>query len=310
MKRSLVLSILCATGMWSASASACNYWHSSVRNFTIDFDTITVQRDIPIGTVIAHQTTPESPAYVTYGETSCSTRRALLYSTAAAVLSPHIYPTNIEGVGIQVRYNSGDIIYQNPPLTGSGFGRFGVNAPTHIRLFKTGPITGGTLEPGIIARYDMGNGAFVGRTYYMGTGTINVMACSVQTPVVNVPMGEHPLTDFTGVGYTTAPVDVPISLDCDGGARINAEITAQAASGTSQPGAMQLDSGADSASGVAIQLLNSAGTPVALNQKFVVDTVESPGDYHFNWTARYLQTNATVTSGQANTTATLSLTYE
>ena len=121
-------------------------------------------------------------------------------------------------------------------------------------------------------------------------------------------MGNYLTTEFTGVGHTTTSQPVPIQLNCDAGARINAVVTAMADTSTTQQGAIKLTSGG--ATGVAVQLLDKNGVGVKFGQKFVVDTVTSAGTYDFGWTARYLQTQSAVTTGNADASATVALTYE
>ncbi|HEX4502925.1 MAG TPA: fimbrial protein [Scandinavium sp.] len=133
-------------------------------------------------------------------------------------------------------------------------------------------------------------------------------SCAVNTSTVNVPVGDYLTTEFTAINHTTENKNIPISINCSSSARINALITANSDSSTSQQGAIKLNSGG--ASGIAIQLLDKNGAGVALNKKFVVDTTPGAGEYDFNWQVRYLQTAATVSPGDASASATLTLNYD
>jgi len=133
-------------------------------------------------------------------------------------------------------------------------------------------------------------------------------ACSVNSPIVNVNMGNYTTTQFKGINTTTSSKDIPISLDCDFKVRINATVIANSDPSTSQPGAIKLSSGG--AKGIAVQLLDKNGAGIKLNSKFFVDYQENEGQYSLNWKARYLQTEESVAVGDANAVATLSLTYE
>lgn len=86
--------------------------------------------------------------------------------------------------------------------------------------------------------------------------------------------------------------------------------TADKDTDTSQQGAIKITAGASSASGIAVQLLDKSNQGVMLNQKFVVGTTTANGQYDFGWTARYIQTKSAVTTGDANASTTLALTYE
>ncbi|WP_410529539.1 fimbrial protein (plasmid) [Serratia sp. AXJ-M] len=194
-------------------------------------------------------------------------------------------------------------------ISGDGFNQNNSWILPYFRLVNTGPLSGGTLSQ--VIGYVWGGSASDGwlpEVPIMATGSITIAACSVVTPTVNVPLGSFFVNDFTAVGHTTTSQPVPISLNCNGGARINATITADAE--TSQQGTLKLTAGAGMATNVGVQILDKNGTPVALNQKFVVDTTTADGLYDFGWTARYIQTGSSVTTGPANASATMALTYE
>ncbi|CDF92583.1 Fimbrial adhesin [Pseudomonas sp. SHC52] len=62
------------------------------------------------------------------------------------------------------------------------------------------------------------------------------------------------------------------------------------------------------ATGLGLQLLYK-NTAVALGTPIAVGTTTSSGAYNIDLTARYYQTGAKVTAGQANSTATFTMTY-
>lgn len=238
-----------------------------------------------------------------------------------------IHPTNLPGVGIVVQGQGVSTwpgsrlqTYDFPWKNGDGWAGDGYASDivatfqASARLIKTesningGNLTGaqvGTLRT--VNEPDSGKYWYTVPISYNGTN-VKVVACSVNTPSVNVPLGEHLTTEFTGVGYTTETKEVPISLDCNADARINVFVYTTIDFSTPQQGAIRIDSGG--ATGIAIQLMDKYNSGVKLNQKFLVDTVASEGTYDFGWTAHYLQTSPTVTTGPANATVTLSLTYE
>ncbi len=69
-------------------------------------------------------------------------------------------------------------------------------------------------------------------------------------------------------------------------------------------------SGADKATGVAIQLLDKNSVPIKLNTKNSLQNSVPAGDYMFNWKARYIKTADKITPGSANSTATVNIRYE
>lgn len=305
-------------------------------NYTISAGTITVQRDTPINSYMT-QVIQSAPAQVYSG---CSGYNAgesdvvgiKAYNKAIGSIDGFaVFESNIPGVGY--------IIGSHASFVGASGCSFGDNIKTVIKAGKTqqascaisgdgfddnssweqpfirlvnmgaGANAGGTLT-GIIGYVYGGNGSqgWLREVPVMINGTVNVTSCLVNTPVVNVPLGEYITSEFTAVNHTTPPVPVPVTLDCFAGARINAVVSAEVDTSTTQQGAIKLTSGG--ASGVAVQVLDRNNAPVKLNQKFVVDTVTADGQYNFNWTARYLQTQSSVTTGDANASATLTMTYE
>ncbi|WP_336222348.1 fimbrial protein [Citrobacter amalonaticus] len=280
---------------------------------TVNFGNVLVQRDAPVGSVLATQTTPASGT----GFVNCPAgsggyvKYSMDYSTTT--LGNHIYATNIPGVGITAQGGNG--MYMDYPATYSGYNTGPIvltdTSPKVFTLIKTSPlIQSGVLDSKRLMSEGFGySGVYSDALVIsMGDASITVLACSINTPVVNVVMGDYLTSEFSGIGHTTAPHEVPIMLDCDAGARINAVVVAEADTSTTQAGAIKVSSGG--ATGVAVQLLDKNGTAVKLNQKFLVDTTTASGQYNFNWTARYLQTQSTVTTGKADAVATIQLTYE
>jgi type 1 fimbria pilin len=92
--------------------------------------------------------------------------------------------------------------------------------------------------------------------------------------------------------------------------KVFATLGATADTSTAQPGAIKLTpSSGLTASGVAVQMLDSNNNGIPLNSQIQYTTGAS-GIFDFNWKARYLQTESTVTAGEANASATVSLTYQ
>lgn len=289
--------------------SACT--RAGSQTTQVSFGNILVQRDTAIGSTIAEGTaTVPSGVRLLDCSGSGTSHYLMQYGTPVSGYA-HIYHTNLDGVGISVR-DSGNIWFENPSSSLS-WGNSSVYSGRsyHVSLIKIGDITPGALSLNTIGvGYVESNPSNIYLTLNMAGGRVDVAACNVSTPVVNVELGNYLSTDFTGVNDTTVAKSVPITLDCSSGSRINALVTADSDTSTSQQGAIKLSAGGDTASGVAVQLLDKNNVPVKLNQKFLVSTTTSEGQFNFNWTARYLQTQSTVTLGDANATATLALTYE
>ncbi|MFT2797384.1 fimbrial protein [Serratia sp. N21D137] len=142
---------------------------------------------------------------------------------------------------------------------------------------------------------------------------INVLStsCTINNSSITVPLDPVLTSDLTAVGKTLKPKAFNISLNCGSGARINARLIGTQNPDTSANGVLKLSNAgtAGVATGVGIQLLyNSA--PFAINGNNAVLKTSTGGTETLPLTAQYYQTRATPTTGSANATVTLELTYQ
>lgn len=176
-------------------------------------------------------------------------------------------------------------------------------------IIKTGPITSGLVSSGVLGTISGDNGV-VGYTENFIGAWVTVLACSINTPQIQVPLDDVIAGSLTSIGTTAKPKTFNLGLSCDAGARVNVKMTGTQNSDSSANGVLQL-SGAGSAgvaTGVGIQILYN-NSPLKLNKNIVLKT--SPGGQEtFPFVAQYYQTKSTVTTGDANATATLNLTYQ
>ena len=327
----LLASILCFPGTAFPASWDCQVITSSI-NIPLP-STVVVQRDAAIGQPISDWVTTGSHEIYSctwYGggnnyniiESLTTTNTGETYTENG--ITYQIHPTNLTGVGIVVQatsessHSSGPSTYDFPWGNWAGNAGYNFNITATFqasaRLIKTANnISGGNITGAQVGTIKTAYQPPTGSYWYTipvsyGGTRVMVVACSVNTPTLNVPLGDHLTTEFTGVGYTTTPKEVPISLDCNAGARINVMVQATPDPNSYQQGSIRLLPGG--ATGIAVQLMDKYGYGVRLNQRFLVGTASSMGQYNFNWTARYLQTNATVTTGDAVTMATLTLNYE
>lgn len=174
-------------------------------------------------------------------------------------------------------------------------------------LYQTGPIRqGGVIAAGPVAELKISDGLQV---MNMSTSaiTVNVLACSITTPVVNVQMPAFYKSSFTGVGSTTAATDFRIGASCDSGVMPTITFSGQTSFGTTD--VFAINSGSGAASGVGVQLLYNGNT-VQQNTAVAMNTITATGPTEFPFSARYIQTQNTVTSGQADATITFTLNYK
>lgn len=167
------------------------------------------------------------------------------------------------------------------------------------------------------------------------SGSINVIARTCTTPPVDVDLDTHYTTELKGVDSTTAWVNVPIVLkDCpafygSANSRYNQaksppiyenvttatnaifyNVTPTTSVVLANQGVMALQSGG--AAGIGIQMGDGKGNPLSYSKVYpsglTLTTVDG-ASYTINLQARYYQTSATPTPGQANGAATVTLIY-
>ncbi|ELY4870508.1 fimbrial protein [Cronobacter sakazakii] len=284
---------------------------------TVNFGTVTVTSDIPVGGVIASQAIPAT----NNKEMECDAGSYgyfhfhLSYSANETSIS-HVYETNLQGIGVRVLQNG---FYFTSPYTSSPVwtgptAAYDAN-PTTVDLIKTSD----TPEAGVldikqlaVKNFYYSSAEHQDRAYNMGNTTIVVpsLSCTVLTPTVAANLNNHLTTEFTGINSTTASVELPIKLSCPAGIMVYAKLDATADTATPQPGAIKLTpSSVLTASGVAIQIVdaNNNGVPIGSISQFKPLT---PTILNFGWKARYLQTAEIVAAGDANASATVTINYQ
>lgn len=145
------------------------------------------------------------------------------------------------------------------------------------------------------------------------TGEIIDSACQVVNGLSNplhVQLGKMSKTVFTGAGSTSTLTKFDIQLkDCPEtvtSAAINFGGTPDANNNST----LALTPDADAATGVAIQLVDAAEQPVSLytpTQQYPLASGTAVNDLEFG--ARYIQTDAAVTAGPANSVSTFTVIY-
>lgn len=142
-----------------------------------------------------------------------------------------------------------------------------------------------------------------------GAIKVNSLKCTTKATSYNINLGTWYDTQFKNIGDVSQNVNVPITLNCAAGTNIKATVTSSAGYIDANTGKLKL-SGANSATGIGIQLVNANNSPIKLNTKLTMQNNVSSGDYIFNWKARYIKTGNTITAGSANSVATVNILYE
>ncbi|WP_320733156.1 fimbrial protein [Enterobacter roggenkampii] len=299
----LSLAITCSYGDWGQNQPTTPYFN---------FGTVVVQRDTPVGTVLKSATLNYASSGTILGCTTAWTEvgQMTLFTTNAGI--NNVFNTNLSGIGIKIdrTYASFNYTYNAP---GNNFlSAWGMITASLIKT-TAGGVTGGGLTTGILAKQYIAEAPNYHVDLGMGSSNIVPVACSITTPALTFPIGDVLASSF-GTAVGTIPAGAQntqnLGLNCDAGANINVALT-----GTQNPDinttsvlALSNQGNVDVAKGVGVQLLYN-GTPMILNNQIVLKK-SSGGLETFPLTARYYQTKSTVTTGKANATATLNITYQ
>lgn len=307
----------------SAEAAAGNYCKVVGGIRTTSFGPLTVQRDTPVGTLLAENIIPESQVWdcsSAIGVVSGHNVGVKIYgSTYNSTLdNVRVYSTSVTGVGYALAVNScgwqnvGSSDYTDDCSTSGIINGGNVRQTYRIRLYKTGPAASGTITNRRIGAGITRIANVWDNEVQININTIQVtaLACSLNSTSINVPLGDVLSTKFTGVGSTTGDKNFDLGLTCDKDAKINVSLAGTQNADTTETSVLALTNTgqAGTASGVGVQLLYG-GTPLKINNNVLLKT--SPGGQEaLPFSARYYQTKTNVSAGLANSSATLNITYQ
>lgn len=339
MKRLILISsIVMGAGLLPLSALAFTCKQVTALT-TLSPQNITVQRDIPVGSVIGTQIT--SGTVAAYSCTNSDPKLSYQqmgikgYGTYVGNFNGRrVYKTNIEGVGYAIGGVSvsacGGTTRWVDGVTGTADGNPNnrticsvngifdsqpITLKAMITFYKTAEVTGsGTVTARNV-------GAFILRNNQSGwfspesdinisSFNVTTLACTVNTPVISVPMGSVNKNEFSGLGSWPGNVNTrnfTIPLICNAGTRVNVRLDGNV--NDAAKGVININSARDGASGVGIQLLHG-NNPLMLGVPFFSGENLTQGRYDIPFQARYFQTGNVINPGTANASATFTLTYQ
>ncbi|WP_158002031.1 fimbrial protein [Pseudomonas fluorescens] len=310
------------------------------RNAGVEIATIVVPRDAAIGSLVGEGTSATIQPYTCtgtngsqqFGIKSLGTKSGLTSAEGAIIyrLGPQSTGIGYTIQGIGAGVCPGTAVYDdgvepliaggaiNKLLCDSGASSFATPITGNIkfRLYKiANSIPGGTIPTQPLA-------VFILRTDNKWTPTesqvlissvaVSVAACSVTNTNIAVPMGSVKTTDFSTEGSTAGTTAFTVPLSCDANTRVGITLNAGGAGASdSTRGILNLDSSESVgvATGVKLQMLYK-DTPVALNTMIQTGTVTTTGAYNIPFKARYYRSTGSISAGQANASATLTITYQ
>ncbi|WP_231568125.1 fimbrial protein [Leclercia adecarboxylata] len=336
----VVISFILLFNCELAFSSSCDITQG---NSVISTGVVTVQRDLAVGSAF-------SSAIFSWGSNehvgTCTTTenigptffyRITKPSNAMSYNGAAIFDTSLPGVGFVFNYNASYLFDGNGSINGytnlqilAGMNDKGsgtINGTNHTLDFYGNPgiifIKTGSMKSGIVSeQIGYGQGTLNNSRPFVGvggtmpislSGTINVLACSITTPNLTFPIGDISASKF-GTTIGTIPGNAQntqnLGLNCDAGANINVMLQGTQNPDVSTTSVLALtgQGNADVAKGVGVQLVYN-GAPLELNNRIVLKQSEG-GQETFPITARYYQTQTSVSTGKANASATLDLTYQ
>ncbi|MBJ2066420.1 fimbrial protein [Serratia odorifera] len=293
--------------------AGCTLAYAGTQTSTISALSMKIQRDAPIGTILAEQPI-NTRVYAAYCDGAAKGYGLMTYAGGVSD-GNNIYRTNLPGIGIRVSWSS--VSFANPAKVWTITYNEGYYSTREliVQFVKTGPVTAGMLNPGRIGKYyvvsDVDQSSVDITIVNMAAGnTVIQQACSLNASNIQVPLGDVLATEFTGVGTTLKPKAFNVGLNCDANAKINVSLGGTQSAESSDSSILQLTNAGSAgvAKGVGVQLLYN-NTPLKLNQLLALKT-SAGGQETFPFTAHYYQTAANITAGSANATATLNISYQ
>lgn len=303
----------CATT--DAVADVCEYVASNfpdVRTVTLPAVT-SIPRDVPTGTVIYEALT------ITYAGSNSWTCSGSFLSgiknLAGVDVSGTVQPIGDTGIGWQWVY--GGTPYRG--IKGGNIqkaGRYGFNGTAHsIKFIKIGTIKDNAKIPaGVIGAFQAGTL----RPFTLETTGMSLVVPSCETPDVIVDMGSYDLSEFSDKNSNSTPRRFNIKLNnCPAGIKkVNYRFatTAAAPAIDSNQGVISLNSNS-TASGIALQILDSKQDPINLNLTHVFnDYNNSGGSFEIPLFARYYKKketygDASIKAGSANSEVIFIMSY-
>ncbi|NTX79285.1 hypothetical protein FCL49_10290 [Serratia proteamaculans] len=281
---------------------------------------LVVQRDSPVGTVI--WTSSPSTSTGSGTDIHCTPEpyiEATQYLTAVSLVSGYrdVYQTAISGVGFRVRNQGTYTLWDTVPtsITYTPVNDNWSYTENKYIFFKMeliyvgGDVNGKLSFASPLASLTTGT-ITAGQLYIDGSSTVSKVACSLSSTSINVPLGDVLISKFTAVGVTANDKSFNLGLTCDKDAKINVSMAGTQNADTSETSVLALTSAGQTgtASGIGVQLLYG-GIPLKINTNILLRT-SAGGLDTLPLTARYYQTKATVGTGQANSSATLNITYQ
>lgn len=227
-----------------------------------------------------------------------------------------IYSTNIPGIGFALCFSGcATPVSVNgswPAFSNSVNGNWPdvyFTRPFTIVLIVTGEVTSGKLNDGVYGQTGIDNTPLV--DIQVNASTINRLTCESDNHDLEVNFGDVSLNEFTAIGSTTQSKEISFGLTCNSNANVSVTLEGQKNTKSSSDNLIALTNPGDSrvASGLAVQVLYN-NSPLKIGTPVPLQNVNGNIKEILPFEVRYYQTKNEVTSGDANATATLVISYQ
>lgn len=295
--------------------AACSFAGSNTYQAkTFNFGNVIVQRDTAVGAVLASLNTGAwNGGDTLWGcDTPWTFRWELTKFTTVSSING-VYNTNIQGIGLRLSSGlSGKLLPYDSSQGANSYAAIPNGIIAELVKTSSGAVSSGSITVGTLAKTSI-VGVMYTAELDMGNNLILPVVCSINTPSLTFPIGNILASSFgSSVGTTPSGAQNTqnLGLNCDPQANINISLsgTQNPDIGTTSVLALTGQGSAGVAKGVGVQILYN-GTPLALNNRIVLKK-STGGQETFPLVARYYQTKTAVTTGTANASATLNLTYQ
>lgn len=307
----------CVMANTPAITPGCYYtYDGSFVSQTMNIGVIYVQRDTPVGTVLATKSALGSNGYGNIYVCDHHWERAFKASvfSVPSGYGDNVFDTNVPGVGVRLKDATRNR-YLDYQLDDNDSGMSIGDTTLQVEVVKTAAlITGsGDLTNGKLAVYsNFSSGEPFLEFTLSGENKVIPLKCAITTPELTFAFGSLSAGEFgTSIGFTPAnTVTQNLGLDCDPDANINVMLNATQNTDVADTSVLALNNAgaAGTATGVGVQLLYD-GVPLKINENIVLKQ-SAGGQELLPITARYYQTQTQVMPGDASTSATLTLTYQ
>lgn len=223
--------------------------------------------------------------------------------------------TGIPGIRMEVSYKDNYSHMPDKNLLLEGF--HGAHGSGHVKIddqFRVKLIQDGIVKSGItqfsgpIIAHLMDK-KIISSLRIMNT-KINIIptGCEIADSNIMVSLGKHDKSEFgSAIGSVSAYKKFSIPLKCSEETVVG--ITLNSSKTTTFPGVISIDHMDGSAHGIGVQILNEDGSPVVFGQRRELRNMWNGNYTNIGFLARYFKTESKIAPGEANATATFSISY-